>query len=191
MPIEVGRTLLTLPGLPQDKKMVAMLAARAPLTSQMLDMPTVLKTFGWHTTHNSWQDMLKAAAVLIVVIGGRGLLCTGIEHAVTDASSPSSSLRYAPSENLPASTAVPAAELPPELALLRSEACGRPNAGANLDCQELIVIESTLSSGKCDRELAGFKLSLHDSPIVQRAHMAARPLALRNCQASASSGRTP
>jgi hypothetical protein len=193
MPIEVGRTLLTLPGMPQDKKMVALLASRAPFVSQLIDMPTAFNTFGWHTTHNTWQDVLKAVAFLIVVFGGRALLCSGIEQAVSRPSLPSGYVpSYAPSSSVPSgSTSPPVPDLivlPSELKVLEEQTCASAAHQDRMDCQEILVIEAQISSGKCDRELAGFKLVHYQSPTVLRARMLAQHQALKNCQAAASGG---
>src|SRR5262249_32191821 len=81
--IDVGRTFLSLPNLPQDKKMVALLATRAPIASQLLDMQTTLRTYGRDATRVAPREFILGALFLFGMFGIRACVCSGIEDAVT------------------------------------------------------------------------------------------------------------
>jgi hypothetical protein len=190
--IDVGRTFLNLPSLPHDKKMVALLAKRAPLVSEILDMPVVLKTYGRDATRVTPKEFVGGAFVLIGCIAIRACVCSGIENAVTGDHGASVTSHMTTEEAQQLVLDIQARRDPSvtELVNMKNSTCEYASSDVErADCAAMTAIARTLEAKLCDRSLLALELRMGETARMAEFRRLAREPAGRFCaQRSSGSG---
>jgi hypothetical protein len=182
--IDVGRTLLNLPNLPHDKKMVALLAKRAPIVSQILDMPLVLRTYGRDATRVTPKEFVLGAFFLFGVVGIRACVCTAVEDAVTGNHGAVVSSNISAEEAQKMVAEIQARHDPnvTHLVDMKNSTCEyASNDVERADCAAMTAIASTLEAQVCDRSLLAFQLRMGETARMTEFRRLAREPAAKFC----------
>jgi hypothetical protein len=168
-PLEVGRTLLTLPGQPQDKAMVRFLAMRAPALSQALNMKVTIANYGRDVLRVPWWQV-GIGFIGVFVLSALRMQCAGLGHHDSG---------YASAE---VHSTVPDRSRETFTEILARERCEQQNnPRAAADCLKMRSIIARLSGGRCDRELLAFPLELGQDSTMRTFLQEASSQARANC----------
>jgi len=174
-PLEVGRTLLTLPGQPQDKAMVRFLAGHAPMLSQALNMNAVIANYGRDAHRVPWWQI--AGGVIMVLV----LSLVRMDCSQRLRRSDGVGGDFEPSRAIPREAIVSSV-----LESYANQRCEDHDARSARDCMRMRQILVRLSGRHCDRELMMPRLELDQSPEMQMFMREAAAVATGNCAAAES-----
>jgi hypothetical protein len=167
-PIEVARTLLTLPNQPQDKAMVRFLLERAPMLSQAINMNLAVKNYGRDAMRvPGWQVLLGMVCMFALCIGRAE--CDDV-------------VRRRNSYGYEVPSAPPPVQSETLLEMRARERCEtRNDPRSAIDCIKMRDIASRLSGRHCDRGLLMLPLELGQSEAMQSFLRQASTQARENC----------